>query len=129
MSPDIKCKTCIISFILLISSLSFFAISPSSVKAQGDTAETLYFSTVNLTEYYETYLPAEMTPTLTDFENAKMEPTNNIDCSFCGIHFDSKNTGVIASGRKYILAFLFISFTCFLEVIPKLVKIVFNLFY
>jgi hypothetical protein len=74
MSPDIKCKTCIISFILLISSLSFFAISPSSVKAQGDTAETLYFSTVNLTEYYETYLPAEMTPTLTDFENASYFP-------------------------------------------------------
>ncbi len=69
MSPKRKYKTCIISFILLFSSITLFITIPESVKAEGNSKETLYFSNFNLTEYFETFQYPEMSPTLPDSNN------------------------------------------------------------
>jgi len=74
MSPKRKCKTCIISILLLLSSLSFLGITSELVKAQENSNETLYFSRFNLTEYYETYQPARMLSTLPDINNESYFP-------------------------------------------------------
>jgi uncharacterized membrane protein len=74
MSPKRKCKTCIITIILLLSSLSFFSIVSESVDAQENSAETLYFSGFNLTEYISTYEPPKMTSTLPNIDNESYFP-------------------------------------------------------
>ena len=74
MSPIKKCKTCIISITLLLSSLSFFILIPSTVIADEGSAQTLYFSQFNLTEYTETLQPTKMLTALPDSVNESYFP-------------------------------------------------------
>ena len=54
MSSKLKYRTCIITAILLLNSISIFILMPNHVKAQENEGETkLYFTKYNLSEDFE----------------------------------------------------------------------------
>ena len=56
MLLNLKFKTCLITFILLFSSLSIFIISPINVKAEDSLGETLYFTKYNVSMDFEEFI-------------------------------------------------------------------------
>jgi hypothetical protein len=55
MPLNLKFRTCLITLILLVSSLSIFVVTPINVKALEGTGETLYFTKYNLSMDFEEY--------------------------------------------------------------------------
>jgi len=62
MLLNLKFKTCLITFILLFSSLSIFIISPINVKAEDSLGETLYFTKYNVSMDFEEYPEMSIVP-------------------------------------------------------------------
>jgi len=62
MKLNLKSKTFFITFILLLSSLPIFVITPINVKAEDSTGQTLYFTKYNISMDFEQYPEMSLVP-------------------------------------------------------------------
>jgi len=98
MSIDRKLRTCFITVILLISTLSVLAIIPGTVSAEGTKETTLYFHPTNLADAEDLFMMAGSMDTV--------EPTSDEDLYWPPRGASSEESTYAEEATTWIITFL-----------------------